>query len=192
MGKLRAQPHPKPYLAPETVELAFRALEIKGMIYFTGEGLYIPSEGGWKLLRELVPAREVVTAWGHPAITAAHRTTLEITRAAQIGHRADCIIGVKADKACRDLSPRLKECLRDGRTVHITITAGDVVDRLTARGSPALKLTHPEGMVIRKSDFIDERTLAILADKAAIDLKRELVYKLRSPHTKVRIEIETG
>ncbi|MEM7819116.1 MAG: DUF371 domain-containing protein, partial [Candidatus Aenigmatarchaeota archaeon] len=53
-----------------------------------------------------------------------------------------------------------------------------------------LKLSHAEDIVVRKSDFIDNRTLAILANKAACDLKRELVEKLKNPETEIKITIE--
>lgn len=36
---------------------------------------------------------------GHRNITAKHRTTLEITKDEEITRKADCIIGVRADKA---------------------------------------------------------------------------------------------
>ncbi|HIP58595.1 MAG TPA: DUF371 domain-containing protein, partial [Archaeoglobus profundus] len=37
--------------------------------------------------------KEVITAWGHPNITAKHRTTLEITKDEELSIRGDCIIG---------------------------------------------------------------------------------------------------
>jgi len=44
-------------------------------------------------------------------------------------------------------------------------------------------------MVIRKSDYIDARTLAINSNKAAKDIKRELVELLRNPETLVTVEL---
>jgi len=52
-----------------------------------------------------------------------------------------------------------------------------------------LILTHPTDMVIRKSDYICNRTLAIRADKSANDLPRELVEKLKNPRQKVNITL---
>jgi hypothetical protein len=181
---------PKPEIPPETVWSALRALEAKGMIYYKGGGIYVPSEAGWKLLREISPSVEEIRAFGHPNIEASHKSTFEITKAAEITRDADCIIGVRANKGCRELKKTFVEGLKDGKRVEITIEAGGIKDRVIAYGSPALKLTHPEDIVIRKSDFIDNRTLAILADKSAFNLKRELVKKLKNPHAEIKITLE--
>ncbi|RLI98790.1 MAG: DUF371 domain-containing protein, partial [Candidatus Aenigmatarchaeota archaeon] len=49
---------------------------------------------------------------------------------------------------------------------------------------------HAEDIVVRKSDFIDERTLAILADKAACDIKREIIEKMKNPEAQMKIVVE--
>jgi hypothetical protein len=54
-------------------------------------------------------------------------------------------------------------------------------------GSQNLILSHPSDIVIRKSDHICNRTLAIRSDKAACDLKRLLAKELRNPKQKVKI-----
>ena len=45
-------------------------------------------------------------------------------------------------------------------------------------------------MVIRKTDFVSERTLAIKSNKAAFELKRGLVGYLRDKRNKTRVIIE--
>jgi hypothetical protein len=50
-------------------------------------------------------------------------------------------------------------------------------------------LTHPADMVIRKSDYVCSRTLAINADKAAFDLPKRIVDKLKDPKQKVKITL---
>jgi hypothetical protein len=47
-------------------------------------------------------------------------------------------------------------------------------------------------MVVRKSSYIDNRTLAVNADKAACDLSRELVKKLQKPQQKARITLRVS
>ena len=42
-------------------------------------------------------------------------------------------------------------------------------------------------MVIRKSDFKDKRTFAIRADKAACDIDREIIERLKNPEEEVEI-----
>jgi len=136
--------------------------------------------------------KEEIIAYGHPNITAKHKTTLEITKAEHMERIADCIIAIRANKACKDLNEELKNSLKKGKKVEITIEAEGVEDKIVAYGSSELKLNHLEDIVIRKSGFIDDRTLAINADKVACDLKKELVQKLTNPKTKIKIIIEVN
>ena len=69
------------------------------------------------------------------------------------------------------------------------IEAGGIREQVEAQGSPNLILTHSTDMVIRKSDFVGNRTLAVHADKAANDLSRDLVEKLKSSKQKVKITL---
>lgn len=184
------EPRPMPEITPEMIQTTLKALEAKGMVQYIEGGYYVPTEKGWKLLLEIKPAKEEITAYGHPNVTATHTTTFEITKTKDIKKDADCIIAVKANKACKDLVKEMKDGLKEGRMVEIAIEAEGVEDKITAYGSPALKLTHPEDIVVRKSDFIDNRTLAILADKAAFELDQDLIEKMRNPNTVIKITLE--
>ena len=133
--------------------------------------------------------REVIHCRGHENVKAIHRSTLEITREDFLTPRGDCIICVSADKALNDLSKEFKNALRRGARLRVVILAGEISDELIAYGSPELKLESPVSMVIRKSDYVDARTLAIRANKAAKDLKRELVELLKNPETLVTVEL---
>jgi len=181
---------PDPHITPEMIHTTFRALESKGMIFYGEDGVYVPTESGWKLLMRSKCSKEIINAFGHKNILATHTTTFEITKATELSKDGDCIIAVKADKACSDISKDFRDALKEARRVEITIEAGGVSDVVTAYGSPALRIKHPEDIVVRKSDYIDERTLAILADKSASELKQELVEELRKPNTKVKIILE--
>jgi len=64
-----------------------------------------------------------------------------------------------------------------------------VKDEVLAKGSKDLILSDKEDIVIRKSDFIDDRTLAINANKAACDLKKELIREFKNPENKIKITI---
>jgi len=134
--------------------------------------------------------REVILAHGHENISATHGTTFEITKEAGLSRTGNCIIGVSADKALDDLSLDLKRSLRrkDAR-IKISIKAGEVAETAVAFGSPRLILAHPTDIVVRKSDYISNRTLAVKADKAACDLSRKLVEKLRSSTQRVEISL---
>ncbi len=126
--------------------------------------------------------KEVVfRARGHPNISATHRSTFEITREDFLTPRGDCIIGVEAELACRDLPAWFKEALRSGEVpLVIELEVEGMKEVVNAKGSPRLSLASPTSMVIRRSDYIDDRTLAIKADKAARDLSRELVNRLKN------------
>ena len=55
---------------------------------------------------------------------------------------------------------------------------------IEGNGHQDLVLTHKEDIVIRKSDFICPRTLAIKCDKASDLLPRSMITLLRNPDTR--------
>jgi hypothetical protein len=122
----------------------------------------------------------VFSARGHGNVVAKHGTTLEFTRETHLSLRGDCIVAVGSDVGCMQLPGELKTALRrDDTVLTIVIECGGVSDVVRARGSGKLGLTHPSDMVVRKSGFVCPRTLGVHADKAACDLSRGLVEKLR-------------
>jgi len=181
---------PTPEITQEMIRETFKVLDEKGMIYYTKEGAYVPTESGWKKLVSTKSYREEIIAYGHPNITATHTTTLEITKSGEVGKEGSCIIGVRANKACADLSPEFRNALKEARKIEIILEAGGIEDRIIAYGSPALILTHNEDVVIRTSDFIDSRTLAILSDKSANEIRQDLVEKLRERKTQLKVTLE--
>lgn len=137
---------------------------------------------------------ERVTFSGHRNITATHKTTFEITKSKSLTKRGDCIIGVAADKACADLDQRVKDALRKGGVVYLTICVGDLSFKVRAEGSPQLTLTDEEDIVVRRSSYTCPRTLAVRADAAACDIPRSLVNLLRSEGCRgyLLIEVESN
>jgi len=133
---------------------------------------------------------EAIVGYGHKNVQATHKTTLEFTKDTHLSKKGDCIVAVAADKALADLSAEFKENLRKTHAkLVILIEAGGIIEQVNAHGSPQLILTHPTDMVIRKSDYVCNRTLAVHADKAAQDLSKALVEKLRNPQQKVKITL---
>ncbi|MBS7639007.1 DUF371 domain-containing protein [Candidatus Bathyarchaeota archaeon] len=131
---------------------------------------------------------EEIRAFGHSLVRATHKTTFEVTREDHLTERGDCIIAVKADKAARDLSERFRDIARrPNAEIIIIIEANGERDVVRAYGSPRLTLTHSMDIVVRKSSYVCARTVAIGADKAACNLSRKLIEKLRNPHQEVRI-----
>jgi len=122
---------------------------------------------------------EKIVCRGHPNVLSTHKTTIEITKETELSLEGDCIVGVAADKGMTELSEEFKSGLRSECEVEIVFECDGVSDIVKACGSPELILDYPKDMVIRKSNYVCGRTVAIGADKAAIDLKRELVEKLK-------------
>jgi hypothetical protein len=133
---------------------------------------------------------EIILARGHESVQATHKTTLEITKETRLSKSGDCVIAVAANKGLADLSREFREDIRKEKAkLTILFEAGDIVDVVKASGSPQLTLTNPTDMVIRKSNYICNRTLAVKADKAAYDLSRRLVKKLNDSQQGVRITL---
>ncbi|MDK2464498.1 MAG: DUF371 domain-containing protein [Candidatus Korarchaeota archaeon] len=125
-----------------------------------------------------------VRARGHPNVRARHRTTMEVTRDDYLTERGDCILAIEADAACSDVSGWLREHLRSGGWVLIELEVEGEEDRAAfsfrARGDPRLTLASDRSIVIRRSSYVDDRTMAVLAEAAAADVPRGMVRALRA------------
>lgn len=137
-----------------------------------------------------VELKEVILARGHENISATHKSTIEITKEAHMSESGDCIIAVSANKAFGDLSSEFKKnLLKDYTGITISVEAGGVTETLSANGSSRLILTHPTDIVVRKSSYVCNRTLAIRASKSARELSRDLIMKLKNSKQDVRITL---
>ena len=117
---------------------------------------------------------------GHPLIAALHPTTIELTKDAYLSKRGDCIIGISANKSVADLIPDVRQALKtDDSAVTIRITVSDQAFEIVGKGDARLTLSHPSEIVLRKSDFVSDRTLAVLASAAAKDMPRRVVGLLK-------------
>ncbi len=121
-------------------------------------------------------------AFGHPKISAKHRTTLEFTKSPSLTKAGDCILGVNSD-----FDPdSLIRFIQNRKILSMAISAGQISDELTFTVNPGFR--SREELVIRKSDFISERTLGTNADKACTDINRDLIKKLRNKE-KIKIQL---
>ncbi|MGD0637909.1 MAG: DUF371 domain-containing protein [Nitrososphaerales archaeon] len=135
--------------------------------------------------------RDEVEFFGHPMVRSRHRNTIEVTRDPELTLRGDCIIGVRADKGLADLSGEVRDSIMvDGSELTLTfeVPLADFVVR--AFGSSRLSLEDSHEIVLRKSEFVSPRTLAIRADAAAKDIPRGIVEDLRSPDCRGLLRIE--
>ena len=125
-------------------------------------------------------------AYGHPNILATHKTTIEFTKDKEITLRGNCIVGVKADFEPEMLKKLAKNPKNNG--ISITISNNKIHEAISAE----INHDFDDGMefVIRKTDFISKRTFATGADKAAFELKRELIDFLKEKKNKIAVIIE--
>lgn len=130
-----------------------------------------------------------ITAFGHKNVTAKHKTTFEVTKDSEISKRADCIIGVKADKSIAEIPEWAKKAIKSGAKVVIELLLPDygLRDEAFGFGDPRLTFTHERDIVVRKSKFICGRTLLISANKSAFELKREIIELLKDEKTELRL-----
>ncbi len=135
---------------------------------------------------------ETVEAWGHPNITALHKTTFEVTKDSELSKRGDCIIGVRANKAIRDLNENLKEMLKLEYKAKITLELPDygIKDEIVGLGNEKMSFKHKKDIVVRKSNYVCERTLLIKATKSAFEIDREMIKLLKDPSTRLILKIE--
>ncbi|MFH0860434.1 MAG: DUF371 domain-containing protein [Candidatus Altiarchaeota archaeon] len=133
---------------------------------------------------------ERITARGHPNLRAKHETTFEFTREHHLTVRGDCIVAVSADRGMNDFSKEFKRKLRDGCRLMITLECDGLIEEVNAWGHPGLTFSNPIEMVVRKSEYVCPRTLAVRADKSASDFSRKLVDSLKQGHElNIKLEI---
>jgi hypothetical protein len=133
---------------------------------------------------------ERITFLGHRNIRCLHNKTIEITKAALLSTKGDCIAGVSASKACNDLDLEIKAKLSEtGRKVYLQFIADGISFDVLGFTDRRLTLSDKHDIVIRKSNFVCPRTLCVLCNKASSDMPRDLVLKLQNPATVAELRI---
>jgi hypothetical protein len=119
-------------------------------------------------------------AFGDPAISAMHPTTLEITKERVKSKRGDCIVATRSEVGLSGIPQEFKAAAqREDTKITLLIEVNGTTERISGRGSPRLTFRNDDEMVIRKSGYTCDRTLMICSDKAAVDLNRNLVRELK-------------
>ncbi len=130
-------------------------------------------------------------ARGHENIRGTHRSTIEITTEPALTLRGDCIIGVGSTIALNDLPDKVKRLATMSDTVIcLTLSVDDIVEVIEGRGGEGLTYTDSTCMVARKSSYKCGRTLMIKADRAAIDLNRDMIQVLQDPSVILECELK--
>ena len=122
---------------------------------------------------------EKIEATGHQNVLSKHKKTIEFTKESHLTPKGDCIVCVNANKSIKDISEDFKTQLKKNAKVICKISTKNYEDEITGQGHKDLTFTHPTDIVLRKSDFICSRTLLIRCNKAAFDLKKELIQELK-------------
>jgi hypothetical protein len=123
----------------------------------------------------------VISARGHPALQTTHAKTLEITRDTSVTPRATCVVGVAAEFDAEGLSQLRGQ-------VELIIRAGG----FEARGDAVIYPDHrvQERIVIRRSEFGDDDTLATRSTLTANDMGSDLAAALANPETAVTLVVQ--
>lgn len=137
--------------------------------------------------------RHEITFFGHKNIRSLHEKTIEITKESHLTPQGDCIVGINSEIGCMGLPDEMKEKIRNKNSrIKFSIIIDDLQFDITGKGHPGLTLTHNEDIVLRKSDFICPRTIAIKCDKASNVIPRKMIELLQNPKIKGKMVIEVS
>ncbi len=100
-------------------------------------------------------------------------------------------MGVNATSGCKDIPSKLKKKLKDpNSTINFSIDVGDYSFKFSGKGHKKLILSHSDDIVIRKSNFVCPRTLAVGCDKASDSIPRKIIHVLQDPKVKGTLTID--
>ncbi len=122
---------------------------------------------------------------GHPNVLATHPRTIEITKDNYLTKEGNCIIGINANKACKDLNPKLRKLItKDDIPIKFQIIVGTLSFEINGFGNSKLTLNNQHEIVIRTSNYISSRTLSIKCNRAAVHIPRDIVSLLQDSNAK--------
>ena len=124
--------------------------------------------------------------FGHENILSLHRNTLEFTKDTSLTKQGDCIIGVKADFSYEQLMKIVKLWDKAKAVIFVDDISDDFEFYINK------KFNDKHEIVIRKTDFLSDRTLGIKASKAACDINRDIIEELKKGKTALVEFIKLG
>jgi hypothetical protein len=128
---------------------------------------------------------------GHENITASHKSTIEFTKDEELTIKGDCIVGICSEKGLSDFDSEFKKLAKSEKAQIICkIIWDNKMEIIKGKGHPKLTFQDPNDIVIRKSNYICDRTLMIKSNKASIDLNDELINKLKIGSTRIKVICE--
>lgn len=122
---------------------------------------------------------EVITAHGHENVSGEHNSTFEVTSDDYLTPAGDCILAIEATRVPSEFDTAFVEACQDrDATITVTLETTAHTEHVEASGHPELTFDSDRSLVVRTSEYVDERTVAVGAEKAAGDLDRSLVSAL--------------
>ena len=119
-------------------------------------------------------------AFGHENVMGEHKTTVELTSEDFLTKQGTCIIGIRTDITLDQLNSKIKELAKLSSTkIVLRMSVDGLTEEVRGTGSPGLSYADSTSMVARTSTFECGRTLMVNADKAASDLSRDFIDRLR-------------
>lgn len=123
--------------------------------------------------------KQVIHTRGHENVTARHASTLELTNDDFLTPAGDCILGIEADRTPAEFDSAFVAACRDAdATITLELETEGHTQTVRGRGHPDLEFTNDRSLVCRTSEYVDDRTVMVGAERAAADLDRELVAAL--------------
>lgn len=120
-----------------------------------------------------------IRASGHEHVLGEHSSTLELTSEDFLTPAGDCILGIGADTVPAEFEDAfVTACQDSGARIEIELEADGHREVVVAKGDEDLTFDSDRSAVVRTSEYIDDRTIAVGADGAAADVDRELVAAL--------------
>ena len=135
-------------------------------------------------------ATDLVKARGHGFVSLRHPTTIEITKESEMTRKGDCVLAVGASKGASELDERLKSALRKGGRLIVTIECAGLRDVIRSMGSDRMTFRDQNSIVLRRSAYVDGRTIGILSNKAAQGIDRGLASRLKDEGAIVFVRLE--
>ncbi len=129
-------------------------------------------------------------AYGHRNVIGEHKSTVELTSEDYLTHQGTCIVGLRADLVLSELKSEIKQlAIAESTEIKLRMTVDDLTEEVTGTGGSGLTYSDPTSMVARTSSYECGRTLMINADKAASDLSRDFVEKLKDNTVVINCEL---
>ena len=129
-------------------------------------------------------------AYGHPNIQGTHKTTLEFTKDGEVSLKGNCIVGVKADFELE----KIKKFIKNYKNKRITIKIKTISKYKKMQAIIEAELNPDfnsnKEFVIRKTNFVSDRTFAIKADNASFNLNKGLINFLKEKKNKISVIIK--